>query len=242
MPDTTALTKCFLAALAALFLVPAAALAHPHAFVESDVTFVFDDQGLAGIRQHWDMDEMLTASILDLIQKTDGGPLTPAEAKAVETQSFKLLKDYDYFTHVRINGKPFKVQWGTDFKVTLDGHKMAWDFLIPCHVKASGTKKEIVVGVFDDSFYTFVTYASENGPKIDPTADPLYMNRDAPPSPDDFQRFSNHVKLGAFQGDVRVSGPTDAFSLRTEVRSMPSMAYYYEQIVPEALVVDFSRR
>jgi hypothetical protein len=185
------------------------------------------------------MDEMLTASILDLIQKTDGGPLTPAEAKAVENQSFKLLKQYNYFTHILIDGKPFKVQWATDFKVTLDGHKMAWDFVVPCHVKADARKKEVAVGVYDDSFYTYVTYASKNGPKIDPTADPLYLNADAPPSPDDFKRFSNHVKLGSFTGRVKTAGSTDRLALKTAVRSMPSMAYYYEQIVPEAMIVDF---
>lgn len=240
--STTVPLRIILEALfAALLLLPTAAMAHPHAFVEADVTFVFDDQGLAGIRQHWDMDEMLTASILDLIQKVDGGPLTPAEAKAVEKQSFKLIKEYNYFTHILINGEPFQVQWATDFKVRLDGHKMAWDFVVPCHVQASGQKKEIAVGVFDDSFYTFVTYASENGPTIDPTADPLYLNRDAPASPDDFQRFASHVKLDSFSGKVRVAGPTDALALSTEVRSMPSMAYYYEQIVPEALIVDFRK-
>lgn len=241
MLDTISLQKCILAVLATLLLVPATAIAHPHAFVEADVTFVFDDQGLTGIRQHWDMDEMLTASILDLIQKTDGGPLTAAEAKAVEEQSFKLIKEYNYFTHILINGEPFQVQWATDFKVRLDGHKMIWDFMVPCHVKASGGKKEVAVGVFDDSFYTFVTYASENGPKIDPTADPLYLNRDAPASPDDFQRFASHVKLDSFSGSVRVAGPTDGLVMDTEVRSMPSMAYYYEQIVPEALIVDFRK-
>ncbi|WFS62138.1 DUF1007 family protein [Pseudodesulfovibrio thermohalotolerans] len=229
------------AVLAAVLLLPALAFAHPHAFVAADVTFVFDEEGLAGIHQRWDMDEMLTASILDLIQKYDGGPLTPAEAKAVESESFKLIKEYDYFTHIRIDGKPFRAQWATDFRVELNDRKMVWHFTIPCHVKAADRNREIVVGVFDESFYTFVTYASENGPTIDPTADPLYLNADAPASPDDFQRFSSHVKLGSFSGKIRTDGPTDLFELNTDVRTMPSMAYYYEQIVPEALIVNFRR-
>ena len=34
--------------------------AHPHAFVECQLTFVFDKDGLAGLQQRWMLDEMLT--------------------------------------------------------------------------------------------------------------------------------------------------------------------------------------
>ncbi len=232
------LLPCILLCLTIL-CAPSPALAHPHAFVEAYVTLVFDDQGLAGIHQRWVMDEMLAASVLDLINENGDGDLSPAEAAAIERQSFRLLKDYNYFTHVRIDGTPFAVAWARDFAVTMDGGKMTYDFLVPCHVAAGPHNHEVVVAVFDDTFYTYVTYGSDNGPSIDPTADPLFSDPSAPASPDDFQRFAKSVRLGAYTGGVAVSGPTDGLNLRARVSAMPSMTYYFDQIVPEALVVDF---
>lgn len=223
-------------------LLPATAQAHPHAFIEAELAFIFDDQGLAGIHQKWHMDTMLTAEILDLIQKTDNDPLTGAEKKAIEQQSFKLLKGYNYFTHVRIDGKPFKVQWATDFKVTMSDRKMTYDFVVPCHVKADLQSHTIMAAVFDDTFYTYVTYAAKGGSGIDPTDDPLYLNTAAPEAPEDYSRFAKSVKLEPYKGEVKVAGPVNLFNIRTTVQKEPSMAYYYEQIVPEAMTLKFHKR
>ena len=220
---------------------PTPARAHPHAFVEAFVTLVFDGQGLAGIHQRWVLDEMLAASILDLVNANGDGQLDASEAAAIERDSFRLIKDYNYFTHVRIDGKPFEVQWARDFSVTMEGQKMVYDFLVPCHVKAGPKAREVVVAVFDDTFYTYVTYGTEGAPTIDPTMDPLFSDPSAPASPDDFQRFAKSVRLGAYDGPVHMSGPTDGLKLGTRVAEMPSMRYYFDQIVPEALIVEFSR-
>lgn len=227
--------------LLAALLLPAPAHAHPHAFVEAYVTLVFDDQGLAGIHQRWVMDAMLAASVLDLVGENGDGKLSKAEADAIERQSFRLLKDYNYFTHVRIDGKPFAVDWARDFSVTMDGRKMIWDFLVPCHVTAGPAEREVVVAVFDDTFYTYVTYGDEDSPSIDPTMDPLYADPSAPARPGDFQRFAKAVQLGAYKGEILVSGPVDGLDLRTRVAEMPSMTYYFDQIVPEALIAAFRR-
>ena len=142
---------------------------------------------------------------------------------------------------MRIDGKPFDVQWARDFVVTMDGNKMIYEFLVPCHVKAGADGHELVVAVFDDTFYTYVTYGDPNAPSIDPTMDPLYADPSAPARPDDYQRFSQSVQLGAYEGPVRVSGPTDGLEMSTRVAEMPSMTYYFDQIVPEALIVEFRR-
>ena len=242
MPATQVIRRVPFLLLFLALLVPVAAQAHPHAFVEAEVVFVFDDHGLAGIHQKWHMDTMLTASILDLIQKTDSGPLTEAEKKAIEQQSFTLLKEYNYFTHILIDGEPFQVPWATDFKVTMADRKMTYDFVVPCRVEAGSADRAIVAGVFDDTFYTYVTYAAEGASGIDPTKDPLYLNAMAPASPDDYARFSQSVRLEPFKGKVKVDGPVDQFDIRAKVREEPSMAYYYEQIVPEAMTLTFHRQ
>ena len=68
---------------------PSRLAAHPHAFVEAFVAFVFDKKGLAGIRQRWILDEMLTTSILDLSAENHDGRLDEQEVAAVKQNGLR---------------------------------------------------------------------------------------------------------------------------------------------------------
>ncbi len=216
------------------------AFAHPHAFVECTLAFVMDQHGLVGFKQRWTLDEMTTVSVLDVVDKDRNGILSAQEKIAVRDLSVESLLAYHYFTVARINGKDFPVRKITDFSANLNQGKLTYEFLVPCRVEASsGNQQEVKVAVYDDSFYTFVAYVEEGRKTVDPTKDPLFANRQAPARPEDFKRFSSAVGLGKFEGDVRIEGHAGRFSLTAAVRDEPEMAYFYEQIIPQAFVLAF---
>jgi ABC-type uncharacterized transport system substrate-binding protein len=227
-----------------LFLVvaPSQLAAHPHAFVEAFVSFVFDEEGLKGVRQRWLLDEMLSTSILDLTAENHDGRLDEKEIAAVKQKGFDNLKGYNFFTHIHIDGQRFEAAWATEFKASLEGGKLVYSFFIPCHVKAHRGFKKVDVAVYDESFYAYVAYGTEEGSGLDPTADPLFANPNAPAKPDDFARFSQAVGIGSYTGGVRVEGPAQQLAIKAEVVEIPERAYFYEQIVPEAFVVRFKRK
>jgi ABC-type uncharacterized transport system substrate-binding protein len=149
--------------------------AHPHVFIDNQFRLFFDDQGLAGIQVKWVFDIYFSQMIAEEFDTDRDGTLSPFEVAVVEKDAFRNLAEFDYFVFVKINGKPFKVRWVRDFNATLHAGVLTYEFLIPCHVKAATTVKEIRVSPYDPSYYTMVqfsksqpvTFESANGFKVD---------------------------------------------------------------------------
>ena len=219
------------------------AFAHPHAFVACSFSFVMDEKGLAGFRQRWTLDVMTTVSVLDVVDKDRNATLSPEEKTALRDLTVNSLKDFHYFTAVRIDGRKFPVKTITDFSAELKDNQLIYDFLVPCRVAGvPGEPQQVKVAVYDDSFYTFVSYASDNGSAIDPTRDPLFANREAPARPEDFKRFAKAVGVSKFNGKIPIMGDAEKYKIAAEVKDAPDMAYFYDQIVPQTFVIEFEPR
>lgn len=210
--------------------------------MEARVTLVFDDNGFAGVKQRWVIDEMTTWAVFELIEENGDGKLNDAEVAAIERESFGSIKDYNYFTKMLIDGQDFPVEWATDFDAFMDQGKLVYTFFIPCHVAAPPTPREVKVAVFDPSFFIYVAYAGKEGSGIDPTQDPLFANPAAQANPGDFQRFAEATGLEGFTGEVLLEGPLDRFDIEAEVITSPDMSYFYDQIEPQAFRLRFSRK
>jgi ABC-type uncharacterized transport system substrate-binding protein len=137
-----------------LSLLPTTISAHPHVWIECGITAVFDNEGLTGFRQRWVLDEMFSASMLPVIDLNNDGRISPEESEVAKREAFDNLKEYNYFTDVRIDGKPFLVEYVKDFVCTLDGEgRLIYEFFVPCTVKAVPTPKTVTIGVYDASFF-----------------------------------------------------------------------------------------
>ena len=131
-----------------------AALAHPHAFVACTVSIVMDSSGLVGFRQRWVLDEMTTASVLDVVNMDRNASLSAEEKASIRDLAVRGLKSYHYFTAVRINDRIFPVQTINDFSAELKDNQLVYDFLVPCRVAAlPGKRQKVKLAVYDDSFF-----------------------------------------------------------------------------------------
>lgn len=139
------------------------AVSHPHVFISNRFRIIFDDEGLAGIHVKWVFDKYFSRMIADEFDTERDGALNPSEIAAIKKDAFSNLADFDYFTFIKISKKPFKVQFVLDFNSTLKDGVLTYEFLIPCHVKAAKTVKELRVSPYDPSYYTLVLFA-ETGP------------------------------------------------------------------------------
>ena len=129
---------------------------HPHVFVHTAVDAVFDDKGLAGFRVRWVFDEMFSSMIRMDYDKNGNRRFEPSEVKALEEGAFSNLKNFNYFVHVDIQGKPFEVKYVKDFTAEIKGEKMLYAFFVPCPVPATDRFKDIRVAVYDPEFYCSV--------------------------------------------------------------------------------------
>jgi len=143
-----------------LFVIPPLTFSHPHIFIVNRLTVVFDDEGLAGIRVKWIFDEMFSSMISVDYDQNHNGHFEESEIKTIHKEAFSYLVNYDYFCFIKIDGKSFKVKYVRDFSASLNNNKkLIYEFLIPCHVKAIPTFKELTIALYDPSYYTAVFFA-----------------------------------------------------------------------------------
>ena len=143
-----------------LFVVPPVTFPHPHIFIVNRLTVVFNDEGLAGIRVKWLFDEMFSSMISGDYDQNHNGQFEESEIKKIRKEAFSYLANYDYFCFIKIDGKPFKVKYIRDFSASLNNNgKLIYEFLIPCHIKAISTFKELTIAFYDSTYYTAVFFA-----------------------------------------------------------------------------------
>lgn len=133
------------------------ATGHAHVWIHNAVIVHFDKEGMAGFKQEWVFDEMFSNMIIHDFDRNQNGKFEFPEVKEVYKGAFSNLKKFNYFTHVKINGKQFKVKFVRDFNAKIVKNRVIYNFFVPCHVKATSSFKEIRIGIYDKSFYTSVT-------------------------------------------------------------------------------------
>ncbi len=134
---------------------------HAHVWIHGAVIIKFDEQGMSGFRHEWVMDEMFSTMLIHDHDKNMNKKLEPDEVKDLYENAFTNLENFEYFTHVKINGKPFSVKYVKDFNAKIVKDSVVYQFFIPCHVKADKEDKEVRISVYDESFYTNITILKE---------------------------------------------------------------------------------
>lgn len=157
-------TKLFASLI--MCLLPAAfasvASGHPHVFIENTLTLIFDNHGLAGIHVKWIFDEFFSNMIACDYDSNHSGSLDSREVNNIKEKAFRNLKNFDYFTFISIDKRPFKVKYVRDFSAELKGGKLIYRFLIPCHVKATSGYKQFIISQYDPTYYTSFAFVKNN--------------------------------------------------------------------------------
>ncbi len=152
------LALALMAASGAAF--PGGTRAHPHVFLDCSLTFVFDEAGLAGLRQRWVLDEMFAAMIMDEHDANGDGEVQPAEEASIKKGAFDNLKNFDYFTLIEVDGNIRKPQAAADFSASMQDGKLVYEFTLPCRVEAGSQARKVRVAVRDPDYYADAAFAA----------------------------------------------------------------------------------
>jgi len=136
--------------------------AHPHVFVDVELTIVFDERGLAGFRQRWVFDEMFSSTMLSNFDKNKDHVLDVHEIGEIKKGGFDNLRNYAYFTHIVIDGTIFEVKYVTEFSAEIHDNRLLYTFFVPCHVVAGDQFKQVTFSVFDKTYYTDVALVPDS--------------------------------------------------------------------------------
>src|SRR6266852_9741129 len=92
--------------LLACLLVAGEAVAHPHVWVTMKSELVYAPDGsVTGVRHAWTFDDMFSTFATQGLETKQKGVFTREDLKPLAEVNINSLKEYDYFTHARANGK-----------------------------------------------------------------------------------------------------------------------------------------
>lgn len=154
--------RMILAPLLCLFLAGAAlprpAAAHPHVFVDCNASLVFNDTGIAVLRQTWHFDEFFSAMILGDLGLSLQNDLDETAQRRVRAHAFDNLKNFGYFTYIYLDGKEMPTPDPTRFSARVEYGQLVYEFDMPLPAAASGAARRLTFAVYDESFYTFMDF------------------------------------------------------------------------------------
>lgn len=131
-----------------------AVAAHPHVFIDNTVTFVFTGDKITGLRMLWTFDEVFSETLLEDFDADRDGSFSAAEVAKIKKTSLPSLKQFDYFTHLWVDGKPFKSFDTTDLMVTHKGDSVNYDMQITLAKPLDPRRGKIGAAIFDDTYYS----------------------------------------------------------------------------------------
>lgn len=139
---------------------------HPHVFIAQRIKVVFDEKGLAGFKIQWNFDDMFASMIAGDYDKNQNKILEKKEIALIKKEAFSYLSKFNYFTFIKIDGKPFEVKFIQNFSAVLNNQKLIYEFFVPCHITAANIFKHITVAAYDPSYYTAIFFSEKNPAKL----------------------------------------------------------------------------
>jgi len=134
------------------------ASAHPHVWIDAKATLVFDKGKIAAIRMHWTFDPLFTMLVMGEHDKDKSKSFDKAEVADLRNNAFSNLKDYSYFTHLRLDGKPAKVSRVKGFKPSFVGGKLVYEFTVLLDNPVDPLKTRFGFGVYDETYYIEIQF------------------------------------------------------------------------------------
>jgi ABC-type uncharacterized transport system substrate-binding protein len=151
-------TRLAVAALAGWLAAGSAALAHPHVWVTMKSTVVYAPDGHAiGVRQVWTFDDMYSAFAVQGLDHKEKDKFTRAELQSLAKVNVESLKEYEYFTFAKANGKNALFVDPVDYWLESTDAILTLHFLLP--FKTPVKAQTLNLEVYDPTY--FVDFALE---------------------------------------------------------------------------------
>jgi ABC-type uncharacterized transport system substrate-binding protein len=157
-----------IAACVGVLIAGSQAFAHPHVWVTVRSEIVFAPDGtVTGVRHSWTFDDMFSAFATQGIEAKKRGEFTREELAPLSKVNVESLKEYDFFTFARVNGKH------AEFVEPPPGYYLVFDpkattltlhFALP--FKTPVKAKDLSIEVFDREFFVDFAFADKEPAKL----------------------------------------------------------------------------
>src|SRR5262247_4194069 len=149
-----------LLAFAAMLASAGNAAAHPHVFVTMVSELVHNSDGtVKAIKHAWTFDDMFSVFATQGLEEKKKGEFTRAELAPLAKSNVESLKDFDYFTIAKANGRAADLAApAPDYYLEFKNQVLTLHFTLP--FKTPVKAQELAVEVYDPSY--FVAFAEKD--------------------------------------------------------------------------------
>jgi ABC-type uncharacterized transport system substrate-binding protein len=150
-------------ALASLVLAAGSASAHPHVWVTMKSAVVYGPDGaITGVRHSWTFDDMYSAFAIQGLESKKKGEFTTEELKPLAQVNVESLKEYDFFTFAKADGKDVTFVDPVDYHLEFNAKDtvLTLHFVLP--LKTPVKTKAIKLEVFDPTYFVDFALAEKD--------------------------------------------------------------------------------
>lgn len=131
---------------------PGTASAHPHVWVKATSQIMYAEDGsIRGIRHAWAFDDMFSTYAVQGVNTETKDVYTREELAPLAQTNVEALKDFDYFTFARADGKKQKLADPIDYFFEYKDAALVLHFTLP--LKNPTRSKQFTLEVFDPTFF-----------------------------------------------------------------------------------------
>jgi ABC-type uncharacterized transport system substrate-binding protein len=146
--------------LAFAWFCPAPACAHPHVWVSSRSEVVYGPDGsVTGVRHAWTFDDMFSTFALQGITPKQKGVFTREDLAPLAEVNITSLKEFDYFTHAKADGKKATFTDPVDYWLDYKDNVLTLHFTLP--LKAPVKAKTLALEIYDPTFFVDFSFADK---------------------------------------------------------------------------------
>ena len=144
-----------------LLLAGGPARAHPHVWVTIRSELLYAPDGsLTGVRHVWTFDDMFSAFAVQGIESKEKGVFTRAELAALAEVNVSSLKEFDYFTHAKADGKKALFVDPVDYWLEYKDAVLILHFTLP--LKTPVKAKTVSLEIYDPTWFVDFSFADSN--------------------------------------------------------------------------------
>ena len=175
--------------------------AHPHVWVTFHSEVLYSAEGaMTGVRHAWTFDDLFSTYALVGIKHAKKGQYTQAELASLAEVNVTSLKEYDYFTYARADGKKLKFSDATDYWLEYKNAALTLHFTLL--LKAPVAAKAMRIEIYDPSIFVDFEFAKDKPVSLSGAPPQCLLTVDLPhePTPAEQLRLSelDNVPLDAF--------------------------------------------
>src|SRR5215510_540964 len=153
---------CLMSLLLASLCVAAGGRAEgpPHVWVtmKSEVVYAADGS-VTGVRHAWTFDDMFSAFATQGLDAKKKGEFTREELAPLAEVNVTSLKEFDFFTHAKADGKKMTFAEPTDYYLEYKDNVLTLNFTLP--LKTPAKSKSLQLDIYDPTYFVDFSFAEK---------------------------------------------------------------------------------